>query len=331
MNDQTKLWSEMATEYVNTWTETGAKMWSSWFDMMGAIPTPMGDIRPELQEATKRYLDNRDVLVKFLQLSIDAWQDIFPKVQAGDDWQTVLNKYTEQMRQQFDSFTTTTSKTSEDVGQLWKIYLQQMQKFNQLWLDPLGMSNGAIAKAFLGNTSALIEFNNLYWNRFYEEAFGNWLQAPLLGLPREINRKLLDGFEAWRALYQASTNYQILLADIQVRSFETLMKKLVAIAEKGQPVKDWRQFQDLWSVVSDEVFEATFCQPENLKIRGQFINSLNNYRLQQQQLMQLYLKAMNLPLRSEVDEIHKTIYELRKEVKSLKKALAEKEATNTEN
>lgn len=315
----------MATEYVKTWTETGAKMWSSWFDMMGAIPTPMGDIRPELHEATKRYLDNRDVLVKFLQLSIDAWEDIFPKFQVGDDWQTVLNKYTETLRQQLDAFTNTTAKTGEDVSQLWKIYLQQVQKFNQLWLDPLGMSSGTMAKAFLGDNSALIEFNNLYF-RFYEETFGTWLQAPLLGLPREINRKLIDGFEAWRALYQASTNYQILLADIQVRSFEALMKKLVTLAEKGTPVKDWRQFQDVWSVVADEVFEATFCKAENLQIRGQFINSLNNYRLKQQELMELYLKAMNLPLRSEVDEIHKTIYELRKEVKSLKKALAEKES-----
>jgi class III poly(R)-hydroxyalkanoic acid synthase PhaE subunit len=327
MNDQTKLWGEMAKEYVNLWTDTGAKMWSSWYDMMGAIPTPVGDIRPELREATKRYLDNRDILVKFLQLSIDAWQDLFPKIQAGDDWQTVLNNYTEQMRQQLKTFTTT-AKTGEDVQHLWSIYLQQVQKFNQLWLDPLGMSNGTIAKAFLGDTSALIEFNNLYWNRFYEEAFGNWLQAPLLGLPREINRKLLDGFEAWRALYQASTNYQIVLADIQVKSFEALMKKLIELAEKGQPVSDWRKFQDLWSVVSDEVFEAAFCKPENLKVRGQFINSLNNYRLKQQELMELYLKAMNLPLRSEVDEIHKTIYELRKEVKSLKKALAKKESMN---
>jgi predicted P-loop ATPase/GTPase len=31
---------------------------------------------------------------------------------------------------------------------------------------------------------------------------------------------------------------------------------------------------------------------------------------------------MNMPLRSEVDEIHRNVYELRKEIKSLKKRLA---------
>jgi polyhydroxyalkanoate synthesis regulator phasin len=46
-------------------------------------------------------------------------------------------------------------------------------------------------------------------------------------------------------------------------------------------------------------------------------------RLYQQQLMEVFLKMYDLPTRSEVDEIHRSIYEMRKEIKSLKKALTE--------
>jgi polyhydroxyalkanoate synthesis regulator phasin len=45
------------------------------------------------------------------------------------------------------------------------------------------------------------------------------------------------------------------------------------------------------------------------------------YRLYQQQLMEVFLKRYDLPTRSQVDEIHRSIYELHKEIKSLKKAL----------
>ena len=45
--------------------------------------------------------------------------------------------------------------------------------------------------------------------------------------------------------------------------------------------------------------------------------------LDQQQLIEMFLKMNNLPTRTKVDEIHRSIYELKKEVKSLKKALAE--------
>ena len=187
MDKPTQAWSEMAADYVNLWTETGAKMWSSWFDMMGAIPTPMGNIKPELQEATQRYFDNRDLLIKFLKLSMEAWESIFPKMQTGEDWQTILNNYTQQMRGQLNSFTATTSQSSQDVSQLWTIYLQQLQSLNHLWFDPLVFSNDTITKAWLGNTSSLIELNNIYWQKFYDETFGQWLQMPLLGLPREFN------------------------------------------------------------------------------------------------------------------------------------------------
>lgn len=330
-DNQTTEWSDIATSFVNTWTETGTQMWKSWFDLMGAVPNPssLHKIQPEVQNVTKRFLDNRELLVRFLKISVDAWKDIFPKVQTGDNWQDVLMNYTQQMQQQLNDFTTSYLKIGKDTGELWQLYIQEMQNFSQLWLDPLGLSMGTMSKAVTGHSSALIELNNLYWNLLYEETFGSLMQSPILGPTREFSGKLLSGFEAWRNLYQASVDYQIILADIQVRSFEALMKKLVSLAEKGEQVKDWKHFQQLWSEVADDVFADAFCQEDNLKIRGKFLNALNSYRIQQQELMELSMKMMNMPLRSEVDEIHHTIYELRKEVKSLKKKLAKYEANQT--
>ena len=108
------------------------------------------------------------------------------------------------------------------------------------------------------------------------------------------------------------------------------MKKLVLLTEQGKSIKDWREFQKIWSEVADDVFEKAFLEEENMKIRGNFLNALNSYRIQQQDLMEISMKMMNLPLRSEVDEIHKSMYELRKEVKRLKKIVTQYE-TNQKN
>ncbi|WP_013321437.1 class III poly(R)-hydroxyalkanoic acid synthase subunit PhaE [Gloeothece verrucosa] len=326
-NSSSKLWTDTATEIVDIWTQTGTLMWKSWFDLMSSVPAsnPIPQTAPELTEVTQRFLDNRELVVRFLKLSVDAWKDIFPKIEKGDDWQQILSKSIEQMQKQLTSYSQGSLQITKDSAELWKLYLQQMQKFNQLWVDPLGLFTETFGRAASGQRSALIELNNLYWNMLYEESFGSLMQTPLLGLPREFNRKLLEGFEAWRNFYKASIDYQLVLGDIQVRSFEALMKKLVSLAEEGKTVKDWRQFQTIWSQVADDVFAEAFSQEENLKIRGTFLNSLNAYRIQQQELIELYLKLLNMPVRSEVDEIHKTIYELRKEVKSLKKIVAKYE------
>jgi class III poly(R)-hydroxyalkanoic acid synthase PhaE subunit len=324
MTDSTKDWTDMATEMVNTWTETGSLMWRSWFDLMNSVPiaNAVNKAVPELKHATQQFLDNRELTIRFLQLSVDAWKEIFPKIESGDDWQTTLKKSIEQMQEQLNTLSSSAMLFSKDTGELWRIYIQQMQKFNQVWLDPMGIFHENISKAATGQPSALIELNNLYWNLLYEESFGSLMQTPLLGLPREFNRELLEGFEAWQDLYRSTIDYQVILGDVQIRSFKALMNKLVSLAEEGKPVRHWKDFQTVWSIVADEVFEDTFCQEKNLKIRGNFLNSLNVYRIRQQKLMEFYLKMMNMPSRSEVDEIHKNIYELRKEVRSLKKALA---------
>lgn len=327
--EETMAWSEMANKAVNTWAETGTQMWKSWLDLMGSAYNKEGIAASNsyYQEVQERFLNNQQLLMRFLSLSVKAWQDIFPKVESGDNWQETLNKYTEEMRNQLSNYTSGAIKINQDAAELWQLYIKEMQKFSQLSLDPLGMFIAPTRLAMTGNSSAWIELNNHYWNLLYEESFGSLMKSPILGPTREFNGKLLAGFEAWKNLYKASINYQIVLADIQVRSFEALMGELVTKAEKGDTVQNWRQFQQIWSEVSDTVFEEAFCQEENLKIRGNFINALNSYRLKQQELMELSMKMMNMPVRSEIDEIHKTIYELRKEVKTLKKALAKYEET----
>jgi class III poly(R)-hydroxyalkanoic acid synthase PhaE subunit len=149
-----------------------------------------------------------------------------------------------------------------------------------------------------------------------------------LGPSRDFNHKLIQASEAWAKLYPASLDYQMLLAEIQIKSFEVLMPELVSRAENGETVKDWQQFQQLWGCTVDQVFEQAFCSEENLKVRGKFLNAMNHYKLHQQELMELWMKSLNMPLRSEIDEVHKSIYELRKELKALKKTLSKKTLSN---
>ncbi|HEY9704170.1 MAG TPA: poly(R)-hydroxyalkanoic acid synthase subunit PhaE, partial [Allocoleopsis sp.] len=262
--------TEMTTEMVNTWTETGTKMWKSWFDLMNVVPAKnsLNNGQEEMEEAVQRFADNRELMVRFLQLSVNAWQDILPKVESGDNWLDIVNKYTEQMRSQLSVFSGQYSTLTQDTSKLWQLYMDEMQKFSQMWLDPFGFSMQNMTKAFTGDSNAFIELNHLYWKLLYEDILGGFMQSPSLGPTRELNSKLVGGFEAWRNLYKATVDYQIVLGDLQVRSFEALMKKLVDLAEKGEKIKDWKQFQTLWSEVADDIFEKAFLQEKNLKIRG---------------------------------------------------------------
>jgi len=328
MEHNTKSWTGMADQMVNTWSEVGTQMWKNWFDLLGnATPKNGTDARFGLDAITQQFIDNQQLSLRLLKLSFNAWQELFPKIEAGENWQDFFPRYTQQMREQLDTFSSSFTGVSQDTTELWKLYLTQMQEWSKLWVSSLGTAIAPFSRATLsGSSEPWIELNNLYWNLLYEESFGSLMQSPLLGPTREFNGKLLRTFDAWTHLYRASMDYQMLLASIQVQSFEALMQDLVSRAEKGDKIKDWKQFQQVWGQVADTVFEQAFCDEANLKIRGRLLNSMNTYRIHQHALMEVWMQAMNMPLRSEIDEVHKTLYELRREVKSLKKALAKYES-----
>jgi class III poly(R)-hydroxyalkanoic acid synthase PhaE subunit len=191
--------------------------------------------------------------------------------------------------------------------------------------EPLRQSLEIVSRTMVGYAWALSELYNLYWE-IYEKTFGSFVQSPSLGYTREFNNKLLKSFDTWINFNKASFDYQVVLVDVWVRAFEELMRELVSSQEKGETVQNWRQFLQVWSSVVDRVFAQTFRSEDALQIRGNFLNAAMTYRLHNQQLMEVFLKMNDLPVRSEVDEIHRSIYELRKEIKSLKKSLAESQS-----
>lgn len=207
-----------------------------------------------------------------------------------------------------------------DRVELWLLYVKGLQKLGQLCTETLWQSLEVATKAVCGDRSASIDLTNLYWD-IYENTFGSFLQSPSLGYTREFNNKLFQSFDSWINFYKASIDYQLVLVDVWVRAFEELMRELVSSQEKGYSIQNWRQFLQVWSSVFDQVFAETFRSEDAVQIQGKFLNAAMSYRLHQQQLMEVFLNINNLPTRSEADEIHRSIYELRKEIKSLKQSL----------
>jgi class III poly(R)-hydroxyalkanoic acid synthase PhaE subunit len=190
----------------------------------------------------------------------------------------------------------------------------------ELWAEPLRLSLEIASRAVVGYASAVSEVTNLYWD-IYEKTFGSVLQSPSLGYTREFNNKLFKSFDAWINFSKASVDYQLVLVEVWLKAFEELTRELASSKEKDETIQNWQQFLQVWSSVFDRVFAQTFRSEDALEIQGKFLNSAMTYRLHQQQLMEVFLKMYDLPTRSEVDEIHRSLYELRKEIKSLKKSL----------
>jgi class III poly(R)-hydroxyalkanoic acid synthase PhaE subunit len=275
---------------------------------------------PRSQNVSRQLMAAQAATMRFLEFSADAWKAMAPKLESGGDWQSVLRSYTEQFSRQLVQTPAGFAQASQDVNELWKLYLEEMQSVLNPWVESLQHSPAHMGEALTGGSSELVQLTNLYWDA-YERTFGRLVQSPRMGFNRELEEKLLRGFDAWTDFRRVSMDYQMVLADTWSRVFERVMRELVTLNGQGKQIQSLRDLLRLWTDVADKELEESFQSETYVKAQSRLFNATMQYRLREQAIVETYLKMSYIPTRSEVDEVHRSIYELRKELRTLKKEL----------
>jgi class III poly(R)-hydroxyalkanoic acid synthase PhaE subunit len=322
--------------------ETQQQMWKHWFDLMPGISSPMplysgpasqgndeaaegfktwtAESTQVVKDVADRLFTTQHELLRFLGLLLRAWKTIAPKIDSGEDWQTALLNFTDTLRQQLLQFPQEMQKAFQDNDDLLRLYREQWKRLVHPWAESLRQAPWHFGQASTGNGSALMELPNLYWDA-YENTFGRMFESPSLGLTREMNADILKGFDAWVDYRRAGFEYQVALGETWVHAFEEFMRERVTLAEKGETASSVKTLLFQWIKVVDQVFTEVFRSEEYLRIQGNLVNTATAYRLRERDIVDAFLKASHLASRSELDEAYRRIYELRKDVKELKKAV----------
>jgi class III poly(R)-hydroxyalkanoic acid synthase PhaE subunit len=335
-------WTEQTETMIKALADSQKQMWKNWFHLMPGIPSPTPSVSSDgsvtnqppqeafttwtagsgdiLKDVAERLRTTQEHMLRFLELSLRAWTAITTKIDSGEDRQTAVQNYTGSLRQQLLQFPQEMQKALQDTDELWRLYREQWQGLIQPWAESLRQAPWHFGQASTGKGSALMALPNLYWDAF-EKTFGRLLESPSLGLTRELNQDMLKGFDAWLDYRRATFEYEATLGETWIHAFEEFMRQLVALAEKGDTIPSVKKLLFLWVEVVDRVFTDVFRSDEYIRIQGCLVNTATAYRLREREIVDAFLKTSHLASRSELDEAYRRIYELRKDVKELKKAL----------
>lgn len=261
--------------------------------------------------ALQQFAASQEHMMQIMRTVTDFWQSMAMNNTSPEEWQQnfqrVAEQWREQLAQPLDLF-----KSTENVAELWNLYLQETQKFSQPWFKFWSQANGAGS-----GTPELVELGNLYWDA-WEQTWGRLLGAPNMGLTREFTEKLDRAFMIWVNNQRVSQEYLSLVGNTWIKAIEALMQKLVEMSTAGQTLENQKAFVDLWVEVADAQFIELFHSDAYAAVQGQLVNSSMEMRRQQRELMEVWLRANDLPTRSDVDEAHHQLYTLRKELKGMK-------------
>jgi hypothetical protein len=154
-----------------------------------------------------------------------------------------------------------------------------------------------------------------------DEALQRMAEGPRLADLWNVERQFAEVFWAWARLRQRSIEHNKVMLDAWTRAAGAFAKRLNERTERGEPPLDSvRAFLTLWGETANEILLETQRSDTFLETQREVLNASTDLRLAQRKVAEFYSEMFGYPTRAELDDVHKAVTELRRELRALKRS-----------
>ncbi len=181
-------------------------------------------------------------------------------------------------------------------------------------------SDGNMEKSNFESTQ---EFYNL-WLNTCKGTMGKLVEMPAVGPAREKSEKMMKGFSTFVNLYAAGMDTSSNLHSVFMEAMRKVQEKTGSEMEGEISPEKYKDFYNTWIETYSETFKEFSKSGHFVADLGKLNSNLMDFqRYNREMLEDNYLKPMNLPTKTEIDEINKELYFLKKTVKELTSQIKE--------
>ena len=214
---------------------------------------------------------------------------------------------------------------NQTFAALWKSALEMSQSFARIMQQekkPDPLVSDLMSKLFDPRTW----FTSLGG---MDETLQRMAEGPRLADLWDTERKLLAVFNAWTTLRQRSIEHNTVMLEAWMRAAAAFARTLNEKAERKEPLGSWREVLALWVETANTTLLETQRSEKYLDSQREILKASIDLRLAQQALAGFYSEVFGYPTRAEVDDVHRTVTELRREVRALARANRESTTRKT--
>src|SRR5215212_2970154 len=118
---------------------------------------------------------------------------------------------------------------------------------------------------------------------------------------------------------QHSLEHNKVVLEAWLRAAGAFAKTLNEQADRSEALESSREVLALWVETANEVLLETQRSEAFLTTRRDLLKASTDLRLAQQELAEFYSEMFGYPTRTELDDVHKTVTELRRELRAFKR------------
>ncbi len=285
------------------------------------------------QDAYKNMINASDSFTRFYEMWKPIWKSVQDKTFNMDMYKQWMNPaaYKDLMDKYF-GFMPDSSRS----------YLQQMSTMMQDGAKQFGnmtAQNYQQMRGMMGNMLPEMNAQHLFggmmnsYNQFYNMM--NEAVAPFTKMmtPNQHTKNMMQ----WQDIANRMAVYNIRNAELQYMMYTQGTKVMDKLAENvmnkiqsGEEINSMMALFQEWMNISDKTFVALFESDEYSKLMAEVSSMQLRLKKDIELQMEHFMTGIPVATRSEMDELYKTIYELKKQVRQLEKMMeldSEEEAT----
>jgi hypothetical protein len=263
---------------------------------------------------------------KFMESIPQQWQGEWKPERFEEFWKAWVEQYRQLVDNVFAAAVPEPLRwiTHIYTGEVPLLTADLLVKFWSPWIEfgaeTLARPPGQ-AEPGTGMTS-IIEFYDR-WRKAYEASLGKLVRTPGLGYFRESYEKLMAGIDSLVEFSIVLADFNGALYQAGVAAMQKLLEKLGESMAAGEYPNTFREFYEQWWKTNEDIYEDLFRTEEFGKLLGQIVDRGMQFRKAYHEFVEEMVKQLDLPVptRSEMDNLYKTVYELKKTVRRQAKEL----------
>jgi polyhydroxyalkanoate synthase subunit PhaE len=153
-----------------------------------------------------------------------------------------------------------------------------------------------------------------------DEPLNRLSEGPRLADLWDIERKFLAVFNAWVALRRRGLEHHTVMLEAWMQAAGAFARRLNAMTD-AKETRSPRELMALWVETANAVMLETQRSEAYLQTQRELVKASTDLRLAQRDVAEFYSEMFDAPTRAELDDVHRTVTELKRELRALKREL----------
>ena len=209
------------------------------------------------------------------------------------------------------------AKAQADAAGAWAGHAWRLM---EPMLGNLEQAPQVLARMAKGEVGASAELTGLL-QKNYELTLGRFLRAPTLGFFREFSERANKAVDAYVRFNAALAEYFVPFHRTGLHAGEKVFQRLMDFRGQEVTPETLREFYRIWWTINEDLYYEMFQSEEFTKLLGEVVRAGLLFKKQFDELSDEIVGLTNLPTKAEMDEIYRSIYDLKKEVRQQRRAI----------